>query len=373
MDVLADPVGARWFSHWKYNPLVAGTLWEPVANGSIASTDVGRLTFVTGTPSAVPVRGDSLVVAYRNGNVLAHTHVDAVVPAGAIDGTNRVFTLPSVPSPRASLSLWKNAIRLRRGPNADYALLGATITMVQAQTPASGDKLIAHYATSTASTHTHVENEIPTGVIDGVNATFTLASAPDPPESLELFLHGRRMYAGEDYTLAGATITFMAGSIPIVGTNLRADYRTTAASSHAHVWQEIPLGPIDGANAIFDLMQLPSPLGSIRVWKNGLRMANGGNDYTESAATLSTALMADGSFVRVHVGALSEGDLVLRWQQTRRAEANGAYYGENAFFRVQNNELVDVTGEVTWQDWTVGGVYLEEGFAFILTPPRRWF
>lgn len=65
-------------------------------------------------------------------------------------------------------------------------------------------------------------NETPTGVIDGANDTFTLVNTP-AAGSLQIFLNG--MYqtpAGEDYTLAGLTITFV--NAPLAGSILRAFY-----------------------------------------------------------------------------------------------------------------------------------------------------
>lgn len=57
-------------------------------------------------------------------------------------------------------------------------------------------------------------SETPSGVINGVNPTFALAHAPSPAANVELFKNRILMLQGTDYTLAGATITYQAGSIP---------------------------------------------------------------------------------------------------------------------------------------------------------------
>ena len=56
----------------------------------------------------------------------------------------------------------------------------------------------------------------PTGTIDGVNATFTLLSAPNPPGSLTVARNGIIQTAGVDFNLSGTgvAITFLPGSIP---------------------------------------------------------------------------------------------------------------------------------------------------------------
>lgn len=68
-----------------------------------------------------------------------------------------------------------------------------------------------------------VWNEIPTGSVNGVNDTFTLA---DTPSALMLHVNGLLQYAGaaNDFTLSGATITFNAGAIPQTGDVLLATY-----------------------------------------------------------------------------------------------------------------------------------------------------
>lgn len=75
------------------------------------------------------------------------------------------------------------------------------------------------------SGHTHVYSEVPSGTVNGSNDTFTLAGTP-ASGTLRLYKNGLRQKAGagNDYTLATATITFLAGNIPQTGDTLLADY-----------------------------------------------------------------------------------------------------------------------------------------------------
>jgi hypothetical protein len=67
------------------------------------------------------------------------------------------------------------------------------------------------------------DNEIPVGVIDGVNTTFTLAHVP-VGASLQLFYNGLLSFGGGvDYTLVGSTITTV--NPPPTGASLHAWYR----------------------------------------------------------------------------------------------------------------------------------------------------
>lgn len=70
-----------------------------------------------------------------------------------------------------------------------------------------------------------VFSEVPSGTVDGVNATFTLANTPTGG-TVTLHKNGVRQLAGagNDYTISGTSVTFLAGNIPQVGDNLLADY-----------------------------------------------------------------------------------------------------------------------------------------------------
>lgn len=61
-----------------------------------------------------------------------------------------------------------------------------------------------------ASTINFADEEIPTGLINGTNVTYTLVHTPNPAGSLQLYLAGLQQWqnASGDYTLSGATITF---------------------------------------------------------------------------------------------------------------------------------------------------------------------
>lgn len=68
-------------------------------------------------------------------------------------------------------------------------------------------------------------NESPTGLINGINDTFTLANAPSPSTSLMLFINGQLITQTTDYTLASNTITFEASAVPMTGDILLATYQ----------------------------------------------------------------------------------------------------------------------------------------------------
>ena len=69
-----------------------------------------------------------------------------------------------------------------------------------------------------------VTRETPTGTINGVNTTFTLANTPTAGTE-EVFLNGilQEPGAGNDYTIASATITYLTA--PVTNDRLRVNYR----------------------------------------------------------------------------------------------------------------------------------------------------
>jgi hypothetical protein len=71
---------------------------------------------------------------------------------------------------------------------------------------------------------TFVNGETPAGLINGLNATFTLANTP-AAASLLLFRNGLLVQPGIDYTLNGSTIQFLNSAIPQPLDTLVAGYR----------------------------------------------------------------------------------------------------------------------------------------------------
>ncbi|HLG97073.1 MAG TPA: hypothetical protein VKX49_12240 [Bryobacteraceae bacterium] len=139
---------------------------------------------------------------------------------------------------------------------------------------------------------TFVDAEFPSGTLDGVNAHFTLANTPVPASSLQMFRNGLLLKQGNDYTVSGNTLTFLAGAIPQPADVLLGSYRISVAlSGIGFVDMETPSGTLNGSNTSFTLSQIPSPASSLDVFRNGIRLTSG-LDYTLSNNTL-TFLSAD--------------------------------------------------------------------------------
>lgn len=70
----------------------------------------------------------------------------------------------------------------------------------------------------------HIDREVPSGIVDGVNKLFILTQTPEL-QSEHLFLNGLLQDPGEteDYVISGNTITFIEA--PFEGSKIRCSYR----------------------------------------------------------------------------------------------------------------------------------------------------
>ncbi len=154
------------------------------------------------------------------------TFIDGETPAGTLDGSNASFALANIPSPASSLALFRNGLLLRQG--GDYTLSANNITFLTGAAPQLNDILTASYRLSVSIPGVgFIDQEIPSGVINGLNAAYTLSQTPSPSTSLTVYRNGVRLTAGVDYTLVGAAITFGSTLVPQTGDALICSYRTT--------------------------------------------------------------------------------------------------------------------------------------------------
>lgn len=156
----------------------------------------------------------------------APTFVDAEVPAGTLNGTNVVFTLANTPSPAASVTLFVNGILQLNG--TDFSLSNKTVTFASASKPQAGDVIQASYRMGSSGQAGFVDNETPTGAINGSNLIFQTASVPNPTPSLKVYKNGLLLLPNLDYSVSGSRITFSsAATTPGTGDALKVFYRVT--------------------------------------------------------------------------------------------------------------------------------------------------
>ena len=152
------------------------------------------------------------------------TFVDGEVPFGVSDGSNTTFTLANAPIPASSLSLFRNGLLLRQG--VDYTFSARSVTFLTAVVPQPGDLLLASYRITVALPGVgFVDAEVPSGAINGSNATFTLSQIPTPAAAVSVYRNGLRLASSVDYNISGNTITFISSFVPQSGDLLLCSYR----------------------------------------------------------------------------------------------------------------------------------------------------
>ncbi len=72
-----------------------------------------------------------------------------------------------------------------------------------------------------------VENEVPTGTVDGSNTNFTLSFTPDPTKELKVYVNGQRLKETEDFSISGDTLTL--NTAPPTNSIILIDYHVTPA------------------------------------------------------------------------------------------------------------------------------------------------
>ena len=108
----------------------------------------GRVAFVNPNGAVETVTGSATDCVRVDGSTgpcggTQSSFVDGETPAGVVDGANTAFTLVSVPSPAASLTLYRNG--MLQQPVQDFSLSGNQLLFVSAATPQPGDSLLASY------------------------------------------------------------------------------------------------------------------------------------------------------------------------------------------------------------------------------------
>lgn len=106
------------------------------------------------------------------------------------------------------------------------ALTVRNFAQIQSDNPKLAELLqdIVTGINNNANTHLNVvENEVPSGTIDGVNRSFALKSTPNPPTSVVLFKQQLRQILGTDFTVNGNRIVYAVA--PALNDKHVCDYR----------------------------------------------------------------------------------------------------------------------------------------------------
>lgn len=207
----------------KARTLTNKTLTSPVLDTGVSGTAIdtdGTLAANSDTKLA----SQKAVKTYVDTKAGTNSLIRNEVPGGTINSVNVTFTLASTPA-SGSLRLYRNGTRLKL--TDDYTLSGTTITMVSA--PITGSNLLADYETTSSvysvGTNSIIVGEVPSGSVNGSNATFTLARAYIGG-SVEVMINGiaqARTTHFTETTPASGIITM--GDAPLTGDIITVNYQ----------------------------------------------------------------------------------------------------------------------------------------------------
>lgn len=218
-----------------------------------------------------------------------------VIPTGTIDGSNRVFTLPT---PCSSVMVFKNGVRMRAGSTEDYTFTSNnTITFNVGVAPATGSVILVDCIIGSQvmiqGSNSIINREVPAGTINGTNKVFTTAR-PYVGGSTEVFVNGLRQSSVHYTETSPSTGVITFDEAPLTGDLVDMNYQhTTGVSGNADT--------LDGyhANATPTANQIPvlGPTGRMPVSTQKLHTAK---------ATIGGSGLSVGSGTFVTVGFSSE-------------------------------------------------------------------
>ena len=147
-----------------------------------------------------------------------------LTPSGLVNSSNKVYTLPAF----TSVEVFKNGVRMAGG-GADYTVTNnTTITFVTA--PTTGAVLVANTIIGsqvfTNGSSSFQTDEVPSGLVNGSNTTYTTLSVSYGPGTLEVFVNGVKQKRGVHFTETNpSTGSFTMSDAPLTGDDIMVNYQ----------------------------------------------------------------------------------------------------------------------------------------------------
>lgn len=311
----------RWIS--KNNDIIIGAITSvenmtfggvTFAQGGIpyrASSGDGALTpLAKGTANQVlKMAADASLPQWRE-EYGAASIVVGEVPTGSVNGSNQAYTLASTQA-TGSLEVFKNGVRMKAG-GADYTESSGGFTMVTA--PATGTVLLCNYYKTVdfavVGTNSLIEDETPTGTVNGSNTAFTVIKGSYIAGSLAVYLNGQKLTHTADFTESTpASGTFAFVTAPATGAVVRVGYQfVTNTAGNADTVDGVHASSTPTASTILPLnasAQFPES-----VLGNGTRprvVARQGGSATDWNATGTTTYTPTTPIIQCGSGITSGG------------------------------------------------------------------
>jgi len=139
-DIGRKPIGGINFDN-ELTRLYAQYLLKNPAPVMVQTYDIGSDISLFGNGIAMRESDDAIFHQTGDSTTEATPYINAEIPQGVVDGSNKIFTLHDAPNPTTSLQLFVNGTY--QIVTTDFTLSGTTITFVIA--PSSGAIIRAYY------------------------------------------------------------------------------------------------------------------------------------------------------------------------------------------------------------------------------------
>lgn len=149
------------------------------------------------------------------------------VPSGAVNGINAAFGLSQMPKTTSSVLVFLNGFPVE---NTQYSIIGQTLTF--GTPPPLGYDVYVFYVTN-GMAPVYGAQEIPQGIVNGINDTYLLVGTPPNQDSLMVFVDSLEIDK-QNWSFIQSngrvSIKFLAGSIPQTGQNVYVFYLINLAA-----------------------------------------------------------------------------------------------------------------------------------------------
>jgi len=198
-----------------------------------------------------------------------------------------------------------------------------------------------------------VDSDTPAGLVDGANTAFALSGVPNPAASLTVYRNGMLQKPGQDFTLSGNQMQFVAAAAPQPGDTLVASYRLTGSTDDTPQIFPSPQVLCSGLGAATNSSTLAS-VGTCTIPASFLAAG----DRVEIRFDLDHAGTAGGFSFEVHWGAttvLTRNASAVDAQATGRADAALTAAGANLSHQSWGTPLAFAAGVgKSTDDYTAG-------------------
>jgi len=202
-----------------------------------------------------------------------------------------------------------------------------------------------------------VDGDAPAGLVDGSNTAFTLSGIPNPSASLTVYRNGMLQKAGQDFTLSGRQIQFVAAAAPQAGDTLIASYRLTGGADDTPRLYPIPQVMCSGLGGTTNSSTLAS-VGSCNIPAGFLAAG----DRVEIRFDLDHPGTAGGFSFEVHWGTttvVARNASALDAQATGRAEAALTAAGAQLSYQSWGTSLAFAAGVGKSTDDPTAGITVD--------------